>query len=118
MSPGSKGLGPVYFWGSLTNVCFTNSLKCEGQVRCPPGSEIETGGNDALHLSLFLRLLPLSMVTDPTPLLSLQPQSRGVLDLPTPREGCILGAQAGVLSLLPFAYSSLLPSEVRRKSQG
>lgn len=52
VSPGSKGLGPIYFWGSLTNVCFTNSLKGEGQVHCPPGSEIETG-DDALSAASF-----------------------------------------------------------------
>lgn len=74
-----------------------------------------------LHLlSLFLRLLPLSMVTDPTPLLS-QPQPCGVLDLPTPREGCILGAQAGVLSAsypLPTPLSSPARSGGRARALG
>ena len=121
-SPGSKGLGPVYFWGSLTNLCFTNSPKGEGQVCCPPGSEIETGDNDAPLLPLFPQLLPLSMVTDPHPTALLpQPQPCGVLDLPMPREGCILGAQAGVLSAfcpLPAPLSSLVRSRARARALG
>ena len=73
-------------------------------------------------LPLFLQLLPLSMVTDshPTPLLS-QPQPCGILDLPMPREGCILGAQAWVLSAScpsPAPLSSPVRSRARARALG
>lgn len=70
-------------------------------------------------LPLFLRLLPLSMVTDPHPPIALTASAlRG--PGPAHAQGRLHpgGPGGGTLNLLPFAYSSLLPSEVWRKSQG
>ena len=46
--PGPKDLGSISLCDFLMVIHFTSSQRGEGQVRCSPSSEVETGDNDTL----------------------------------------------------------------------